>query len=61
MTSDLRALPRTGDNLLLAAQGDGTRVEFRGVTKDYGTTRVLHGVDLDIAPGEFVSLLGPSG
>jgi putative spermidine/putrescine transport system ATP-binding protein len=29
--------------------------------KDYGTTRVLHGVDLDIAPGEFVSLLGPSG
>jgi putative spermidine/putrescine transport system ATP-binding protein len=57
----LRNLPRTSDNMLLAEAGEGTRVEFRGVEKDYGTTRVLHGVDLDIAPGEFVSLLGPSG
>ena len=56
-----RSLPRTADNLLLAAVGDGTRAEFRGVVKDYGTNRVLHGVDLDVAPGEFVSLLGPSG
>jgi putative spermidine/putrescine transport system ATP-binding protein len=56
-----RSLPRTSDNLLLAEAGEGTRVQFRGVTKDYGTTRVLHGIDLDIAPGEFVSLLGPSG
>ncbi|MDF2990048.1 MAG: spermidine/putrescine transporter ATP-binding protein [Microbacterium sp.] len=36
-------------------------VELRGVVKDYGTTRVLHGVDLHVSPGEFVSLLGPSG
>lgn len=57
----LRTLPQTSDNLLLAEAGSGTRVEFRGVVKDYGTTRVLHGVDLDVAPGEFVSLLGPSG
>lgn len=56
-----RALPRTSDNQLLADAGEGTRVEFRGVVKDYGSTRVLHGVDLDIKPGEFVSLLGPSG
>lgn len=56
-----RALPRTSDNALLADASDGTRVEFRGVVKDYGTTRVLHGIDLDIAPGEFISLLGPSG
>jgi len=56
-----RSLPRTADNLLLAAAGEGTKAEFRGVIKDYGTTRVLHGVDLDVAPGEFVSLLGPSG
>ena len=41
-----RSLPRTADNLLLAADGDGTRAEFRGVVKDYGTNRVLHGVDL---------------
>jgi putative spermidine/putrescine transport system ATP-binding protein len=56
-----RSLPRTSENLLLASAGEGTRAEFRGVVKDYGATRVLHGVDLDVAPGEFVSLLGPSG
>ncbi|SFI58455.1 MULTISPECIES: ABC transporter ATP-binding protein [Microbacterium] len=60
MTSP-RALPRTSENLLLAAAGEGSRAEFRGVVKDYGAHRVLHGVDLDVAPGEFVSLLGPSG
>ncbi|AYF98437.1 ABC transporter ATP-binding protein [Protaetiibacter intestinalis] len=63
MTSPIpvRALPRTSENSLLADAGSGTRVEFRGIVKDYGATRVLHGLDLDIAPGEFVSLLGPSG
>lgn len=55
------SLPRTSENLVLSTAGDGTRVELRGVVKDYGVNRVLHGVDLDIAPGEFVSLLGPSG
>ncbi|MFT4280482.1 ABC transporter ATP-binding protein [Microbacterium sp.] len=59
--SPVRALPRTSDNTLLAEARTGTRVEFRGVVKDYGTTRVLHDFSLDIAPGEFVSLLGPSG
>jgi putative spermidine/putrescine transport system ATP-binding protein len=59
--TDSRALPRTSDNLLLAEAGAGTRVEFRGIVKDYGSTRVLHGLDIDIAPGEFISLLGPSG
>ena len=63
MTTDAtpRPLPRTSDNLLLADAGSGTRVQFRGLTKDFGPTRVLHGLDLDVAPGEFVSLLGPSG
>ena len=60
MTVD-HSLPATADNLLLADAGDGTRVQLQGVVKDYGSQRVLHGVDLDIAPGEFVSLLGPSG
>ena len=62
-TADMppRSLPSTSDNALLAEAGAGTRVEFRGIVKEYGPTRVLHGVDLDIAPGEFVSLLGPSG
>ncbi|MBS0023159.1 ABC transporter ATP-binding protein [Microbacterium paraoxydans] len=60
MTLD-HALPRTKDNLLLARAGEGTRVQLQGIVKRYGSTTVLHGVDLDIAPGEFVSLLGPSG
>ncbi|MDP3950009.1 ABC transporter ATP-binding protein [Microbacterium sp.] len=55
------ALPPTKDNLLLSEAGEGTRVQFRGIEKSYGSNKVLHGVDLDIAPGEFVSLLGPSG
>ena len=38
-----------------------TPIVFEGVTKAYGETTVLHGIDLSIAPGEFVALLGPSG
>ncbi len=54
-----RALPDTAANALVPSASAG--VELRGVVKEYGSTRVLHGVDLDVAPGEFVSLLGPSG
>ncbi|UGQ12100.1 ABC transporter ATP-binding protein [Yinghuangia sp. ASG 101] len=36
-------------------------VRLRGIDKAYGAKRVLHGIDLDIRPGEFVALLGPSG
>ena len=31
------------------------------IVKAYGTQKVLHGVGLDVAAGEFVSMLGPSG
>jgi ABC-type Fe3+/spermidine/putrescine transport system ATPase subunit len=42
------------------APGDG-RLEVRGVTHSYGREPVLHGVDLEVADGEFVTFLGPSG
>jgi multiple sugar transport system ATP-binding protein len=32
-----------------------------GIEKAFGTTRVLSGVSLDAAPGEFIALVGPSG
>ncbi len=36
-------------------------VELRGVTKSFGTLEVLHGVDLDVWPGEVTVVIGPSG
>ncbi|GAB5468057.1 MAG: ABC transporter ATP-binding protein [Rhodospirillales bacterium] len=36
-------------------------LEIRNVTKSFGESQVLSGISLDIADGEFVSLVGPSG
>ena len=36
-------------------------VTLHGLTKSFGSDRVLDGVDLDIAHGEVVAVLGPSG
>lgn len=36
-------------------------LEFRNAGLDYGARRILHGVDLDVAPGERWGLLGGSG
>lgn len=36
-------------------------LQARGIVKRFGETTVLHGIDLDIADGEFVSVMGPSG
>jgi ABC-type sugar transport system ATPase subunit len=36
-------------------------VRLEGVVKRHGSFTALHGVDLDIHPGEFFALLGPSG
>ncbi|MGN9845405.1 ABC transporter ATP-binding protein [Nonomuraea sp. H19] len=36
-------------------------VEFRALRRVFGKTVALDGLDLTVAPGEFVALLGPSG
>ncbi|MBW9072500.1 ABC transporter ATP-binding protein, partial [Agrobacterium deltaense] len=36
-------------------------VTLRSVKKSYGAFATIHGVDIDIADGEFVVLVGPSG
>jgi multiple sugar transport system ATP-binding protein len=36
-------------------------VSISEVRKSYGAVEVIHGLDIDIADGEFVALVGPSG
>src|SRR5437870_9428648 len=36
-------------------------VSFQNVEKNFGTTKVIHGVSFDIKDGEFMVLVGPSG
>uniref|UniRef100_A0A9E8A041 Sn-glycerol-3-phosphate ABC transporter ATP-binding protein UgpC n=1 Tax=Bosea sp. NBC_00436 TaxID=2969620 RepID=A0A9E8A041_9HYPH len=36
-------------------------LKLSGVRKAYGATTVLHGIDLEVADGEFVVFVGPSG
>jgi putative spermidine/putrescine transport system ATP-binding protein len=39
----------------------GARLSLKGVGHRFGETRVVNAIDLEIDPGEFVTLLGPSG
>ncbi|MCL4808128.1 MAG: DUF2867 domain-containing protein, partial [Thermoanaerobaculia bacterium] len=43
------------------ARVSGAAIRIVGVEKRFGDHAVLHGIDLEVAAGEFVSLLGPSG
>src|SRR5688572_10297242 len=36
-------------------------IEARGLTKSYGGTQVVNGVDLNIEAGRIVGLIGPNG
>jgi multiple sugar transport system ATP-binding protein len=37
------------------------QVTIRDIHKSFGSLEIIHGVDIDIADGEFVVLVGPSG
>lgn len=43
----------------VAARRGGLTI--RGLSKSYGATKVLEGVDLTVEPGSFYAVLGPSG
>ena len=36
-------------------------IHLEGITKSFGSLQVLKGIDLEIAKGEIVSIVGPSG
>ena len=38
-----------------------TNIELRRIVKAYGEVEVIHGIDLNIDPGEFTVFVGPSG
>ncbi|MDZ4876619.1 MAG: Aliphatic sulfonates import ATP-binding protein SsuB [Chroococcidiopsis cubana SAG 39.79] len=43
------------------ASVQGAEVKVMGLTKTYGSNQVLRSLDLDIAPGEFIAIVGRSG
>ena len=38
-----------------------TIIEARGLTKNYGDTPALRGIDLNVQAGRIVGLIGPNG
>jgi sulfonate transport system ATP-binding protein len=54
------ALPKVAPAPIAPAR-TASAVRTRGFTRRFGETVVLHDLDIDIAPGEFVALLGRSG
>ncbi len=44
-----------------AGSGRGLAVKVHGLSKSFGAREVLHDIDLQIEPGEFVAIVGRSG
>lgn len=49
-----------GPNARVAASG-ASAVRLASIRKSYGSVLAVDGVDLDVADGEFFTMLGPSG
>ena len=57
-----RTIRSTGrDAVSESTTREGATVDLENVVKDYAGHRALTGVNLAVAPGEFIALLGPSG
>ncbi|WP_233160027.1 ABC transporter ATP-binding protein [Pseudonocardia sp. MH-G8] len=50
--ADVNAAPR---------DASGSAVALRGISKRFGSALAVEDLDLDVRPGEFLTLLGPSG
>ncbi len=47
--------------LPVASAATGAAVAISGLSRNYGSLRVLDGIDLAVKPGELLSLVGPNG
>ena len=54
-------MARTDDSPADDPSAVGSDITLRGLTKRYGDVTAVDGIDLDIAHGEFFTMLGPSG
>ena len=53
--------PYSSQDRVIEAETSAPRIHLANVSKLFGPSRVVDDLSLDIAAGEFVSLLGPSG
>ena len=61
-TSYVERLPEAlGPEVAVPDAAQHPRLSLRSLSKSFGGTRALHGVDLDVLPGEIHGLLGENG
>jgi polar amino acid transport system ATP-binding protein len=60
-TFDGRRVGEQLDTAVAAADGNGAMVRLEGVRKSFGDNLVLDGIDLSVALGEVLVVIGPSG
>ena len=61
MTANTARNAAAADGTRQMGRTGGTSLSLQGLSRSFGTTRALHGLSLEIAPGQLVALLGPSG